>query len=88
LRDDMRAVQLETLTPAEAAVVASVSVRDVNRTIDEKILPKDFYAGSERTRRFKADACTLIAFYFQAANHLTSGAACEIAVAKHSCYTR
>ena len=68
----MTSLNVEILTPAEAAVVASVSVRDVNRTIDEKILPKDFYVGSERTRRFKADACTLIAFYFQAANHLTS----------------
>jgi uncharacterized protein (DUF433 family) len=68
----MTTPQMETLTPAEAAVVASVSVRDVNRTIDEKILPEDLYVGSDRTRRFKADACTLIAFYFQAANHLTS----------------
>lgn len=63
---------IETLTPAEAAVVASVSVRDVNRTIDERILPQDCYAGGKRVRRFKADACTLIAFYFQAANYLTS----------------
>ena len=68
----MKALQIETLTPAEAAVVASVSVRDVNRTIDEKILPQGCYAGRGRTRRFKADACMFIAFYFQAANHLTS----------------
>ncbi|HEV2988553.1 MAG TPA: DUF433 domain-containing protein [Candidatus Angelobacter sp.] len=63
---------LKTLTPAEAAVVANVSLRDVNRTVDEKILPEGCYSGSERTRRFKADACLLIAFYFQAAHLLTS----------------
>lgn len=63
---------MKTLTPAEAAVVANVSVRDVNRTVDEKILPEGCYSGSDRTRRFKADACLLIAFYFRAAHLLTS----------------
>ncbi len=62
----------ETLTPAEIAAVAKVSVRDVNRTVDERILPDDCYDGSERMRLFKADACTLIAFYFHSASYLTS----------------
>lgn len=37
------------LTPSKAAVVAGVSVRDVNRAIDEGILPKRFYT-SDRGR--------------------------------------
>ncbi len=53
--------------------MASVSVRDVNRTVDEKILPEDLYAiGSDRTRRFYVGACAFIAFYFKAADRLTS----------------
>jgi uncharacterized protein (DUF433 family) len=63
----------EMLTPTEAAVVSRVDVRDVNRVIDEKILPEDFYRVSpDRTRRFLADACTFISFYFHAAKHLTA----------------
>jgi hypothetical protein len=33
----------ETLTTTEAAVVAGVSVDDVNRAIDRKILPENLY---------------------------------------------
>ena len=63
----------EMLTPTEAAVVASVEVRDVNRVIDESILPKDFYrVNPDRTRRLLADACTFISFYFHAAKSLTA----------------
>jgi len=63
---------VETLTPTETAVVASVSVRDVNRIIDEKILPETLYVEADRTRRFYFDSCALISFYFKAANRLTS----------------
>jgi len=64
---------VETLTPAETAVVASVSVRDVNRVIDEKILPDPLYAvDRDRTRRLYVDSCVFIAFYFQAAGRLTA----------------
>ncbi len=63
----------EMLTPTEAAVVSSVEVRDVNRVIDESILPKDFYRiNPDRTRRLFADACTFISFYFHAAKYLTA----------------
>jgi uncharacterized protein (DUF433 family) len=63
----------EMLTPTEAAVVSSVEVRDVNRVIDESILPKDFYrVNPDRTRRLLADACTFISFYFHAAKYLTA----------------
>ena len=69
----MCAAKVQTLTATEAAVVAGVSVRDVNRIIDEKILPEAFWvAGRDRTRRFNADACAFISFYFRAANRLTS----------------
>jgi uncharacterized protein (DUF433 family) len=48
-------------------------VRDVNRIIDEKILPEAFYAADrDRARRLYADACAFISFYFRAANRLTS----------------
>lgn len=62
---------IDTLTPAEAAVVAGVSVRDVHRVIDERILPEKFYDVRD-TRAFRSDACVFIAFYFEAAGRLTS----------------
>lgn len=69
----MNAQAQPTLTPTEAAVVASVTVRDVNRVIDERILPDKLYAiGEDRTRRFLVDSCVLISFYFKAANKLTA----------------
>jgi len=69
----MTAAGIETLTPTEAAVVSCVAVRDVNRVIDEKILPEGLYkVDRDRTRRFSVDACAFISFYFKAANQLTS----------------
>jgi hypothetical protein len=62
---------IDTLTPAEAAVVAGVSVRDVHRVIDEHILPEDFY-DTQEARSFTSDACVFIAFYLEAAGRLTS----------------
>jgi uncharacterized protein (DUF433 family) len=61
----------ETLTPTEAAVVSGVSVRDVHRVIDEHILPENFY-DTRDARSFKSHACVFIAFYFGAADRLTS----------------
>jgi len=67
------ATRMESLTPTEAAVVSCVAVRDVNRAIDEKILPESLYkVGRDRTRRFNTNACVFISFYFGAANQLTS----------------
>ena len=61
----------EDLTATEAAVVAHVSIRDVNRAIDEGILPFGFFrAGVERN--VAAAGCPLIAFYFESAERLTS----------------
>jgi len=53
----------ELLTTPEAAVVAGVDVRDVNRLIDERILPEDLYT-NEDSRRVWAGACALIRFYY------------------------
>ena len=61
----------ELLTASEAAVVASVSVRNVNRVIDESILPADFISLKEG-RHVMASGCSLIAFYFESAKRLTS----------------
>ena len=62
---------LEMLRAPEAAVVARVDVRDVNRVIDERILPEGFFA-VEDGRRVWAPACTLIDFYFASAKRLTA----------------
>jgi len=72
-RQPMLSTHAELLTPTEAAVVSSVDVRDVNRVIDERILPSDFYrVNPDRSRRLLAEACTLISFYFHAAKVLTA----------------
>jgi uncharacterized protein (DUF433 family) len=59
------------LKPTEAAVVARVALRDVNRAIDERILPEGFFSLDDG-RRIAASACTLISFYFDSAKRLTS----------------
>ena len=61
----------EMLRAAEAAVVSRVSLRDVNRVIDERILP-DTLVSLDNGRHVVAGACTLIAFYFESAKRLTS----------------
>ena len=61
----------ELLTPTEAAVVARVSIRDVNRVIDESILPDDFVSVRDG-RQIAAAGCPLIAFYFESAKRLTA----------------
>jgi len=62
---------IETLTPAEAAVVSHVTMRDVHRVIDEHILPESLYS-TDQTRSFTSQACVFISFYFRAADRLTS----------------
>jgi len=59
------------LTLPEAAVVASVTVRDINRVIDEKILPERFYT-LDGGRHLHVAACPFVGFYFHAAKALTS----------------
>jgi uncharacterized protein (DUF433 family) len=68
--------QIERLTTTEAAVAAGVSVPQINRIIDEKILPEDLYSTSP-TRSFRTDAALLIAFYFETADWLTTTARLE-----------
>ncbi len=63
----------ETLTTTEAAVVAGVSVDDVNRTIDRRILPESLY-GTTTVRTLKRDACLWIAFWFETSDMLTPNA--------------
>jgi uncharacterized protein (DUF433 family) len=59
------------LKTTEAAVVSRVALRDVNRVIDEGILPGEFFTNDDG-RYVLAAACTLISFYFESANALTS----------------
>lgn len=61
----------EMLKASEAAVVSRVSLRDVNRVIDEHILP-DAFVSLDNGRYVLAGACSLIAFYFESARRLTS----------------
>lgn len=61
----------EMLKASEAAVVSRVSLRDVNRVIDEHILPRAFVS-FDNGRHVLAGACSLIAFYFESAPRLTS----------------
>jgi len=61
----------ELLTASEAAVVSQVSVRDINRDIDENILPEEFFS-IRNGRHVAAAGCSLIAFYFESARRLTS----------------
>ncbi|MGA0565375.1 DUF433 domain-containing protein [Ancylobacter sp. VNQ12] len=61
----------EMLKVTEAAVVSRVSARDVNRAIDEHILP-DAFISKDNGRLVFAGACSFISFYFEAAAHLTS----------------
>ena len=59
------------LKATEAAVVSRVALRDVNRAIDEGILPDEFFT-LDNGRQVSAVACALISFYFESANRLTS----------------
>jgi len=61
----------EMLKTTEAAVVSRVALRDVNRAIDEGILPEGFFNHGDG-RHVLAAACTLISFYFESAKSLTS----------------
>lgn len=61
----------EMLKTTEAAVVSRVTPRDVNRVIDEGILPEEFFSNDDG-RYVLAAACTLISFYFESAGALTS----------------
>lgn len=63
----------DMLKPAEAAVVARTALRDVNRTIDEHILP-DTLTATEDGRRVMAAACALISFYVASASQLSVAA--------------
>jgi uncharacterized protein (DUF433 family) len=64
---------MEHLTTTEAAVAAGVSLPQINRVIDEKILPDDCYSTSP-TRTVRTDACLFISFYFETADWLTASA--------------
>jgi len=65
--------QMERLTTSEAAVAAGVTIPQIHRVIDEKILPEDLYSAN-LTRTFRAEATVLIAFYFETAGYLTAQA--------------
>lgn len=60
----------ELLRPSEAAVVAGVDLRTVNRVIDEKLLPTRLLVSSNG-REIWAGACALISFHGAVADLLT-----------------
>lgn len=60
----------EMLKTTEAAVVSCVALRDVNRVIDDGILPEGLVTRDDG-RYILAAACMFISFYFSAATSLT-----------------
>ncbi len=60
----------EMLKVTEAAVVSQVNLREVNRAIDDNVLPEGWFVRNE-TRRISSDACWLITFYVESAEKLT-----------------
>lgn len=58
------------VAPAEAAFIADISDRDVNRIIDEHILPESLYEQANG-RRFWKLACAFAHFYFDTDKDLT-----------------
>lgn len=62
---------VDLLTVSEAAVVANVDVRDVNRMIDEDILPKELVEVKDG-RRLDTHACFYVSFYVHSAATLTA----------------
>jgi uncharacterized protein (DUF433 family) len=67
----LMAAPIELLKTTEAAVVAGVELREVNRAIDEGILPKDFFS-LDNGRHVLPAGCILIAFYVGSAERLTA----------------
>ena len=64
-----------------------MSVQQINRIIDDRILPEDLYSTSP-ARSFRTDAALLIAFYFETADWLTTNARLEtIRNARSHCST-
>jgi uncharacterized protein (DUF433 family) len=64
---------MENLTTTEAAVAAGVSLPQINRVIDDRILPENWYSTTP-VRTFRTDACLFIAFYYETADWLTAAA--------------
>lgn len=62
---------LATVNLAEAAYLSGLSRRDIDRVIDERILPDSMIAGGS-VRMITAAACALARFYFQTAATLTA----------------
>lgn len=62
------------LRTTEAAVVSGVRVRDVDRVIDEKLLPADFLrnAGRGLPRSLSPISCLFITFYYGTEERLTA----------------
>lgn len=65
------AAHAELLKTTEAAVVAGVELREVNRVIDEGILPKDLFT-TDNGRHVVPVGCIFIAFYVGSAERLTT----------------
>src|SRR5580658_1074969 len=64
---------IENLTTNAAAFASGVTVAQINRMIDKRILPKKLYRTSQ-SRTVRKDACLWIAFYFETEEVLTSAA--------------
>lgn len=61
----------DLLSATEVAAVSRVGLRNVNRVIDEHILPEAMVS-RVNGRWLSSDACMFIAFYYQTASQLTA----------------
>jgi uncharacterized protein (DUF433 family) len=71
-----------TLTVAQAAYVAGVTIRAANCAIDENRLPSDLYRSSRAGRTFTPAACPLLEFYVKSRSYLAAPA--RINIISHS----
>lgn len=67
------AVAIESLKASEAAFVSRISIRDVNRAIDEHIL-SDGLVSLDHGRHLHPGACAALSFYYETADRLTATA--------------
>lgn len=58
----------------EAAFIANVDERDINRLVDEELLPRPLLDTAKAARRFDTFACVLGSFYFHESDALTKDA--------------
>lgn len=63
---------IENLSVHEASFVSGMSLRDFNRMIDEKLLPKQLIVGKQGKRRVSPLGVAMAVFYLKTSNSLSA----------------